>query len=87
MVSNQIKQLKMTGITQATPFTSLLWRCILKNNLKSITKLELEYNADVVREETRILCEDIGLAEIENLQELTLHMNKGYLLSELCHYF
>jgi len=55
--------------------------------MQGITKVELEYQSDVVREETRILVEDIGLTDLENLQELTLHMNKGYLLADLCHYF
>lgn len=77
----------MTGITAATGFQSLVWRQLLKGNRESITKIKLEYKADVLREETRILCEEVGLSNLTKLEELTLHMNRGTNLKEICEFF
>lgn len=87
LISNKLSGLKMTGITAATGFQSLVWRQLLKGNRESITKIKLEYKADVLREETRILCEEVGLSNLTKLEELTLHMNRGTNLKEICEFF
>ena len=48
--------------------------------------VHLEYKADIVREETRILCEEIGLINLVKLEELVLHMNRSTNLKEICEY-
>jgi hypothetical protein len=77
----------MTGIAAATAFQSLVWRLLLKGNQESITKLQLDYRADVLREETRILCEEVGLSNLIKLQEITFHMNRQTNLREICEFF
>ena len=76
LVSNQLRELKMTGLTEDSAFQSLVWRTLIKNNKESITSLHLEYKDDIVREETRILCDEIGLFNLEKLERLALHMNR-----------
>lgn len=87
LVSNQLRSLRMTGLTEATGFQSLVWRTLLKHNTKSIVKLQLDYKADIVREETRILCEEIGLINFVKLEELSLHMNRQSNMKEICEFF
>ena len=77
----------MTGITAATGFQSLVWRSLLKGNKESITHLQLDYKADILREETRILCEEIGLSNLTNLTEVTFHMIRQTNLKEICEFF
>lgn len=52
-----------------------------------MTSLYLEYKSDMAKEETRILCDEIGLINLEKLERLALHMNRRAKLTELCDYF
>lgn len=44
-------------------------------NTESLRHIELNYYTDVMREETRIFVEEIGLEEFKNLESLSVHMN------------
>jgi len=76
----------MTGITAATGFQSLVWRSLLRGNKESVSHIELDYKADILREETRILCEEIGLSNLPKLTELALHMVRRTNLEEICEF-
>ena len=60
---------------------------MLNTNKRSLKQISLEYKTDVMREETRILTEEIGLDELPELELLRFRMNRTYLLAEyICPY-
>lgn len=71
---------------EASKLTSLYWRDLLNSNKESLTHLTLQYKNDTVREETRILLEEIGLESFTNLTHLTLNMNRNNHFDSLLRY-
>ncbi len=59
----------------------------MRGNKESLTHLQLDYKADILREETRILCEEIVLTNLTKLTEVTFHMNRQTNLNEICEFF
>ena len=58
------------------------------SNMNSLQAVSIEYKRDVMREETRILVDEIGLEQFRELQSLKLRMNRRYLLiDKVCPYF
>lgn len=86
LVSNLIVGLSFVGINEANSFSSSVWRILLKRNQESITKISVEYGNDDLKEETRILVEEIGLRNFQKLNELKLKMNRCSYLDQICDY-
>ena len=80
--SNQLEKLKFINITEETPFSSITLRHLLRKNKKSLKEISIEYKTDMMREETRILVDEIGLEEFPELELLKFKMNRSYLLAE-----
>lgn len=49
----------MVGIGEATMFSYAVLLLLLRENTQSLQDISLEYTADTLREETRILVEDV----------------------------
>ena len=85
MSSNALVGVTVRGINSASQVTSVVLRHILLNNKKSLRHIEIGYQTDVLREETRICVEEIGLEEFSELASFGLHMNRAYLLTtDIC---
>ena len=86
--SNLLDKIKFTNITEETPFSSITIRHLLRKNKMSLKEISIEYKTDMMREETRILVDEIGLEEFPVLELLRFRMNRSYLLAEqICPYF
>ena len=60
-------------------------RQLLEENKESLKYLSISYSTDILREETRIIFNEIGIDEFPNLESISLHMNRAYLLkSHIC---
>ena len=70
----------MTKIGSDSEVSSTVIRHIFNHNLASLRSIHIHYQKEVLREETRILVEEIGLQRFENLQEISLVQNRVYKL-------
>ena len=78
--SDKLKGLTLKNIGTSSMVTSQIFRQILELNKRSLQHIGINYKTDVIREETRILFEELTLEEFPNLTSLTLQMNRAYLL-------
>ena len=83
--NNHLTGISIKNISTASQVTSIVLRQLLEQNKLSLKHLSLSYSTDIMREETRIAFEEIGLDELPNLESISLHMNRAYLLkSHIC---
>mmetsp|Transcript_22856 Transcript_22856/g.30461 ORF Transcript_22856/g.30461 Transcript_22856/m.30461 type:complete len:88 (+) Transcript_22856:437-700(+) len=78
--SDHLTGVCIRNINSASQLTSTVLRHILLHNKNSLEHLGISYATDVLREETRIAFEEIGLDELPNLRSISLNMNRAYLL-------
>lgn len=66
--------------------STTILRTICELNKETLEHLELRYDKDTLREESRIIMQEFGLSNFPNLKTFTLKFNKGHWNDELVDY-
>ena len=64
---HKLRRLEFLGLDGQNRFSSNTFRQLLNNSKQSLEAIALEYSKDLMREETRILIEEIGMSSLKKL--------------------
>lgn len=81
--SHCLSKLHFINIGEATICSTQIFTVLVQENTKSLTDIAIMYSADTMREETKILIEDIGLANLTQLKALSFRMNRSYYMERV----
>ena len=78
-----LSHLGFINMSKNSQFCSNIFRILCELSKESVESIHLKYTGITMREESRIILQEIGLAAFPNLHRFKLQMNRGSWLDEL----